>query len=179
MWVFRVRWAWLLVPLLAAYAVGLPLLFVGVDAVLRRLGTAGADVRVFLAAIAVGTSAVLLNARRDRLVVDSDGVRLSEGEAPVDVLAPWSAVQEVRRRRRGPLTLDTLVLDRARLVRRDPSGASGLRGPLRERAFRWERDRRGISGRAEVNLTRYCRGGWDGPLGEVVRRHRPDLGGPT
>ena len=173
--VFRLRWTWLLGPLLPAYAVGVPLLFLLVDRALRALGTGGADPTVFGAAVALGTAAVLANARRDKLVVDADGLRLSEGDAPVDLLAAWAAVDGVRRTRRGPLTLDTLLLPGAKVVRREAAGRSALRGPLRERAFQRERARRAADGPAVVVLTKYGRGGWDGPLGEAIRRHRPDL----
>lgn len=175
MHVFRLRWAWLLAPLIPAYALVVPLLFVLLDRGLRAAGTGGADPLVFGAAVALGTAAVLANARRDKVVVDAEGLRVSEGDAPVDLLAPWSAVEGVHRSRRGPVTLDTLVLSRARVVRRDATGRAALRGPLRERAFQRERARRAGSGPAVVVLTKYGRGGWDGPLGDVVRRHRPDL----
>lgn len=173
--VFRLRWAWLLGPLLPVYAVGLPLLFLGVDRLLVAAGTGGADGVLFAAAVGLGTAAVLANARRDKVVVGDEGLRLSEGDAPVDLVAPWSAVEGVRRARRGPLRVDVLVLSQVRVVRRDPAGRAGLRGPLRERAFQRERARRGTGRPAEVVLTRYGRGGWVGPLGEAVRRHRPDL----
>jgi hypothetical protein len=173
--VFRLRWSWVLLPLALAYVVVLPLLFLLLDLLLGLAGGRSADPWLFLGAVALGTAAVVLNARGDKLVLDGEGLRLSEGETPLDVLAPWSSVESVRRVRRGPLRLDQLQLRRARLVRREPRGLSALRGPLRERAFERERERRRRRGPATVTLSRYSRGGWDGPLGEIVRRHRPDL----
>lgn len=174
MQVFRPRWAWLLWPLVPVYAVVIPLLTLALDRVLQALGHAGADTGMLWFWFTLGATAVLLNGRRDRLVLDPDGLRLSEGEAPVDLVAPWSAVEHVRRRGRGPLVLDVLVLSSAKVVRREASGRSGLRGPLRERAFRRARARQ-ADRRVVVLLNQYGRGGWDGPLGDVVRRHRPDL----
>lgn len=172
---FHLRWLWLLGPLLPAYAVGVPLLFLLLDRGLRAAGASGANPWVLGGAVTLGTVAVLANARRDRLVVGPDGLRLSEGDTPVDLVAPWSAVREVRRARRGPVTVDMLVVADAKLVRREPGTRASLRGPLRERAFQREHARRREAGRPEVVLTKYGKGGWDGPLGDVVRQHRPDL----
>jgi hypothetical protein len=164
--VFRPRWVWLLWPLVPVYGVVIPLLTLALDRGLQALGHDGAEAGSLWFWFTLGATAVLLNGRRDRLVLDPDGLRLSEGEAPVDLVAPWSAVEHVRRRGRGPVVLDFLVLSSARVVRREATGRSGLRGPLRER----QAGRRPV-----VLLNQYGRGGWDGPLGDVVRRHRPDL----